>query len=292
MKRWEIKEKELLIELLENKFTYEEISNKLKRTKKSIRLKANKLGYTSKSFNGVIIKNCLKCHKPLHISANNKLKIKFCNHSCSITYHNEYKYKETTKCEYCSNVIKNGKYCGYRCKINNEYEVYIKKWKNGEVDGMKKGFVISNYVRNYILNKYDNECSKCKWSELNKFSNKIPLEIDHIDGNYKNSKESNLLLLCPNCHSLTSTYKGLNRGNGRELRGKKVVKKVVDKNICKCGKEINVKSKRCNKCHTESLKLVKRPPYNILIKEIEGLGYSGVGRKYGVSGTSIRKWIK
>lgn len=33
-----------------------------------------------------------------------------------------------------------------------------------------------------------------------------------------NNKEENLLLLCPNCHSLTSTYKGANKGNGRPGR--------------------------------------------------------------------------
>lgn len=39
-------------------------------------------------------------------------------------------------------------------------------------------------------------------------------------GNYSNNLESNLILLCPNCHSLTSTYKGANRGHGRKERSK------------------------------------------------------------------------
>lgn len=37
---------------------------------------------------------------------------------------------------------------------------------------------------------------------------------------------------------------------------------------------------------------IERPPYDILIKEIEESGYVGVGRKYGVSDNAIRKWIK
>lgn len=36
----------------------------------------------------------------------------------------------------------------------------------------------------------------------------------------------------------------------------------------------------------------ERPPYDILIKEIEKSGYVSVGRKYNVSDNSIRKWIK
>jgi 5-methylcytosine-specific restriction endonuclease McrA len=44
----------------------------------------------------------------------------------------------------------------------------------------------------------------------------MPLHIDHIDGDSENHNESNLTLLCPNCHSLTSTYGKLNNGHGRE----------------------------------------------------------------------------
>ena len=44
--------------------------------------------------------------------------------------------------------------------------------------------------------------------------------FQHIDGNSKNNKEENLTLLCPNCHSLTKTYKGANRGNGRYIEEK------------------------------------------------------------------------
>lgn len=39
----------------------------------------------------------------------------------------------------------------------------------------------------------------------------MPLELDHVDGNSDNNTLSNLRLLCPNCHSLTPTYRGKNR---------------------------------------------------------------------------------
>jgi very-short-patch-repair endonuclease len=41
-----------------------------------------------------------------------------------------------------------------------------------------------------------------------------------------------------------------------------------------------------------SQRKVERPPFEQLEKEIKELGYSGVGRKYGVSDNAIRKWIK
>ena len=68
--------------------------------------------------------------------------------------------------------------------------------------------------------KYDNKCARCGWGEKNTYTNTIPLEIEHIDGNYRNNKEDNLVLLCPNCHSLTSTYKGANLNHGRKSRKK------------------------------------------------------------------------
>ena len=85
---------------------------------------------------------------------------------------------------------------------------------------MKGKYQISNYVRRYLYQKYEGKCAKCGWNEINPFSNIVPLEIEHIDGNYLNNSESNLTLLCPNCHSLTATYKGANKGNGRKERKK------------------------------------------------------------------------
>lgn len=83
---------------------------------------------------------------------------------------------------------------------------------------MKGSTSISGHIRRYLFQKYDNKCVRCNWSEINKYSGKIPLEIEHIDGDYKNNSESNLVLICPNCHSLTSTFRSLNKGKGRNRK--------------------------------------------------------------------------
>lgn len=85
---------------------------------------------------------------------------------------------------------------------------------------MRGEYNISRHIKRYLFEKYNYKCSKCGWGEMNPYSKLIPLEIEHIDGNYQNNKEENLTLLCPNCHSLTATYKGANKGNGRKSRKK------------------------------------------------------------------------
>ena len=61
---------------------------------------------------------------------------------------------------------------------------------------------------------------KCNWCEINKVTGKVPIQLEHIDGNSNNNNLDNLELLCPNCHSLTETYGYLNKGNGRDERKK------------------------------------------------------------------------
>lgn len=85
---------------------------------------------------------------------------------------------------------------------------------------MKGKDSISGHIKKYLRNKYDNACQECGWSKINQTTGIVPLEVEHVDGNYRNNKEDNLKLLCPNCHSLTQTYKALNKGRGRENRYK------------------------------------------------------------------------
>lgn len=40
----------------------------------------------------------------------------------------------------------------------------------------------------------------------------LPLEVDHIDGDWRNNRRENLRFLCPNCHSTTDTYRGRAKG--------------------------------------------------------------------------------
>ncbi|WP_327162265.1 HNH endonuclease signature motif containing protein [Streptomyces zaomyceticus] len=39
----------------------------------------------------------------------------------------------------------------------------------------------------------------------------LPLEVDHVDGDWRNNRIENLRFLCPNCHSATDNYRGRGR---------------------------------------------------------------------------------
>ena len=84
---------------------------------------------------------------------------------------------------------------------------------------MKGEYSISNYIRDYLLKKSNNKCEICGWGKKNIYTNTIPLEIHHIDGDYTNNNENNLQVLCPNCHALTETHKSHNK-KGRKGRNK------------------------------------------------------------------------
>lgn len=114
----------------------------------------------------------------------------------------------------------NSKYCNNRCQGEHEFKLWVERWKKGEESGITGSYGISNHLKRYLLEKFHYKCSKCGWSEINPYTNTIPLEVEHIDGNYQNNTEDNLTILCPNCHSLTPTYKGANRGHGRKNRKK------------------------------------------------------------------------
>lgn len=118
-------------------------------------------------------------------------------------------------CLNCGTKLHKGqyKYCCFKCQREYQRNIYIEKVDNGEENGLKKTgntYKVSDSIRSYLLQKYDNKCQKCGWGEINPITGKCPLEIHHVDGNRSNNKLDNLELLCPNCHSLTSNYCYLN----------------------------------------------------------------------------------
>ena len=63
--------------------------------------------------------------------------------------------------------------------------------------------------RKVILIEQENKCSKCSISEW--AGQQIPLEVDHINSIRDDNRRENLEALCPNCHSITPTWRGRNK---------------------------------------------------------------------------------
>jgi hypothetical protein len=54
------------------------------------------------------------------------------------------------------------------------------------------------------------KCELCGWAQMSQ-DGRIPVELDHINGDHRDNRLINLRILCPNCHSLQSTHRGRNK---------------------------------------------------------------------------------
>lgn len=160
-------------------------------------------------------KHCKHCGAVLSYQ-DNVLKKVFCNHHCSATYNNLKKAQkvkwECLSCgkEHNSLPHKVGSYCGISCFNEARMEKTFTKLLSGELNDR-------GMMRSAIIRKYGSVCADCGLFEWR--GEELPLELHHKDGDAGNNEYSNISLLCPNCHAITDTWKGKNRGNGRAARG-------------------------------------------------------------------------
>lgn len=132
-------------------------------------------------------------------------------------------------CEFKPHRNSKKKYCSVKCQTLYQYKQYILRWKNGleKGYGVHKTLDLSSHIRRYMLEKYNNSCQKCGWNQLHPIDNKPLVEINHIDGDAENCKEENLEVLCPNCHSMTETFRARNKKSKRNRKNGEVTDTVI-----------------------------------------------------------------
>lgn len=131
------------------------------------------------------------------------------------------------------------------------------------------------------------QCSECKLGPS--WNNKsLCLQIDHINGDGTDNSRENLRFLCPNCHSQTENH------------GARNIKIKPKKSLCKeCLTAEATRHSRlglCKECSSKKrsqtcMKGVKKPSKEDLEREVNEFTWQNLGKKYGVSGNTIKRWV-
>lgn len=117
---------------------------------------------------------------------------------------------------------------------------------------------------------------------------------DHVNGVHDDHRIENLRIVCPNCNATMATHCGRRGGLPLEdaecrLCGRTFRPKARSQLYCSrtCG------SRRPRPSGPQpDRRKVRRPPLADLRVDIASLGWSGTGRKHGVSDNAVRKWVK
>jgi hypothetical protein len=136
----------------------------------------------------------------------------------------------------------------------------------------------------------DRACQLCGQGEQWR-GRRMSLILDHINGVGDDNRLENLQIVCPNCAATLDTHCG--RQNRR-------------RRIClRCDAEFWPRYSRQTYCSKEcglrappkpgprpERRKVARPPYAQLMRAIHAMGWTAVGRRYGVSDNAVRKWVR
>lgn len=129
--------------------------------------------------------------------------------------------------------------------LNTTWATGLTKYHDSRVHGKYDPGTVFTYNgkgphKTILIIERGHKCERC-YNELWQ-GQQIKLELDHINGDRFDARKENLILLCPNCHSLTPTWRGRNSNLGRkyvsdaELTAHlKEANYVINKALIKCG---------------------------------------------------------
>lgn len=137
------------------------------------------------------------------------------------------------------------------------------------------------------------KCNKCGVG--NSWQGKpLSLTLEHINGIWNDNRLENLEILCPNCHSQTSTYAGRgghSRENSISFRPEPSLR-VLANNCVDCQASIGGNSTRCQSCSNIKRYNKNYPDIETLIELVTDGGFGRTSRMIGVADTALRKHMK
>lgn len=158
--------------------------------------------------------------------------------------------------------------------------------------------------RRKLVERLGGKCSKCGYSK-----NLASLDFHHIDPSKKEGFIGYLInfhkfsdaekeakkctVLCKNCHGEHHNPDLEIESRDNEIVFKNQELASVQNSCSCCGKYSGGKIYCCHSCSTTAKRKIKdRPTSAELSKMMSTMSFCKIGRKYGVSDNSVRKWAK
>ena len=136
-------------------------------------------------------------------------------------------------------------------------------------------------------------CELCGQGEI-WHGRRMSLILDHVNGIHDDNRLENLRIVCPNCNATLETHCGRNARLPVEDRPCRRCGRMFEPTGRQqyCSRECGQRGDGGRRPPRPAQRKVERPPEARLRAEVAQLGYSAVGRRYGVSDNAVRKWLR